>query len=508
MDLELEKENYCYLKKCYEGAIEETAEAELALPEYMPEILRIIKSAAVPKINSCQTVGERLTVDGSCELRMIYAAADGGIYSFSQSRSFTRYVENSALSGADDVTVKPSVTYVNCRATSPKRAEIKAGLSLSATAFSGVKAEMLCVGNGQGIESRTESLSASSLGCRKSRSFCLSDTFEISGGAAACIISSAAFAVPNDVRKISNKLMIKGEATIEISYVPVSDRTSVEQIKHTLPINQILEFDGMEESFEGDVTLEVTSADVILKSDSSGDGRMFDISLGVVATATMWEEKELVLITDAYSVEQPLSLSHGTVHTYSRLAGLNENFVCKDSYDVSSVGVSSILDMCYESGMPAMTYADGTFAVVGSLKVSLLLRDTSGNVVTGEKMVDYRYEKALACENGTVWCVPNVTVTNFDCILKNRDEIDFRVELTVCCSVFAEQEKECVTSIEASNETSAVRSSALMIYFPDKEESLWTIARRYNTTVAAISEENGLTGETSGENTMLFIPTM
>ena len=44
MDISFENEKYCSLKKTYETIVEEGVEAELSLPEYMPEILRIVKN--------------------------------------------------------------------------------------------------------------------------------------------------------------------------------------------------------------------------------------------------------------------------------------------------------------------------------------------------------------------------------------------------------------------------------------------------------------------------------
>ena len=80
MDISLENTEYCSLKRTYETTVEECVEAEISLPEYMPEILRIVKSQAIPKINSYTTVGERVTVDGTCELRMIYVGNDNCIW--------------------------------------------------------------------------------------------------------------------------------------------------------------------------------------------------------------------------------------------------------------------------------------------------------------------------------------------------------------------------------------------------------------------------------------------
>ena len=51
-----------------------------------------------------------------------------------------------------------------------------------------------------------------------------------------------------------------------------------------------------------------------------------------------------------------------------------------------------------------------------------------------------------------------------------------------------------------------LNNSAIIVYFPDCEETLWDIAKRYNTTVESIVLENNLVGETTKDIKMLFIP--
>ena len=49
-------------------------------------------------------------------------------------------------------------------------------------------------------------------------------------------------------------------------------------------------------------------------------------------------------------------------------------------------------------------------------------------------------------------------------------------------------------------------SYALKIYYADEGEGVWDIAKRYNTSVEAIMEENELEGEVLEQRGMLLIP--
>ncbi|MBO7179787.1 MAG: DUF3794 domain-containing protein [Clostridia bacterium] len=506
MDISLENTEYCSLKRTYEATVEESVEAEISLPEYMPEILRIVKSQAIPKINSFTTVGERVTVDGTCELRMIYVGSDNCIYSFSQTRNFTRYCENSAFLTAEDVKVKTTLNYVNCRATNTKRAEIKAGVGIFVCAFGKIVENILLTGNSKGIEEKQMQISAMSLGCKKSRMFAMSDTFNLENDTAAFLIRANAVSVLGETRKISNKVMLKGETIVEIAYVPNEDKSVIRTARRILPINQILEFDGMDERFTGDITLDVTAVDVIIKNDSQGEGRSLDVAVSINAGITMWEQKDLFLITDAYAINGAIDLTYKKMKFYSALDAIRDTYIYKDSIDVSKTGVDCILDAFCEESEPSLSFGDGVIAVCGSLKVTMLLKDTSGSIITTEKMLDYRYERKAECTNQQTDCVPGVSVSSFECILRNKDQIDVKAEMQINCSVFGETEIDVVTDITEGVMEEKTNNSAITVYFPKHEEALWNIAKRYNTTVESIALENNLEGDTTGDIKMLFIP--
>ena len=63
-----------------------------------------------------------------------------------------------------------------------------------------------------------------------------------------------------------------------------------------------------------------------------------------------------------------------------------------------------------------------------------------------------------------------------------------------------------VTDISEGVESEKLNNSAITVYFPKCEETLWDIAKRYNTTVESIALENNIDGDTTGDIKMLFIP--
>ena len=191
---------------------------------------------------------------------------------------------------------------------------------------------------------------------------------------------------------------------------------------------------------------------------------------------------------------------------YSALDAVRDTFIFKDSIDASKLGVDCILDACCEEGEPVATYENGAIVISGTIKAMIILKDTSGGYVTTEKMLDYRYERSSDCVNKKIECTPKVSVSSFECSLKSNEQIDVKAELQINCSVFSETEIDVVSEISEIKESEKLHSSAITVYFPNCEETLWDIAKRYNTTVESIVLENNLSGDTTKDIKMLFIP--
>ncbi len=505
MDISLKHEDYCFLKQLKENSLEECVEAELSLPEYMPEILRIIKAVAEPKIISCKLIGERVTVDGACELRMIYTAEDGCVYSFSQTRQFTRHCENEDFLNATDVNAIADISYVNCRATGTKRADIKSGVRIKINVCLCEKEDIVCIEN-EGVQQKKMQINASSLGCRKTRQFSMSDTVTLSEPSAFILYQNAC-AVLSEIKKISNKLMLRGETIVTIVYVNAENKALCEKVIHSIPINQIIEIEGFEERFDGNVTLRVNSLDIIPKGEQNGFTTAFDLSVGVDAVVTMWDECDLSLITDAYCINSGLDLKKSPFCFYKLQQELKQTHILNESFSVAGEGVSAILCAMGEVSSTKCTAGDSDISVDASVSLSFVIRDNENSIVCVNKAFDFSHKVQVEGVTGKLVCEPEVKIISIKAMPKASNTIDFSAEILINGMIFSEMCCDVVVDITENENVVSRKKSALTVYFPQCEnESLWGIARKYNTTVEAIADENELKGDTTEKLKILFIP--
>ena len=78
---------------------EQPIDADITLPDYCPDIRRVLKCLVTPRITAVQTAGDRATADGSAGVCVIYTDEQGNVCCFEQTYPFSKYAE---LKGADE----------------------------------------------------------------------------------------------------------------------------------------------------------------------------------------------------------------------------------------------------------------------------------------------------------------------------------------------------------------------------------------------------------------------
>ncbi|MEG1550678.1 MAG: DUF3794 domain-containing protein, partial [Oscillospiraceae bacterium] len=220
MDLMISKEAVCINEIIYDGSVEQAIDSDITLPDYCPDILRVLKCTIMPRINSTQTAGDRITVDGSALLRAIYVAESGKVHCYEQSIPFSKFIELKGLESNPFVKVRIKTEYLNCRAVSQRRLDIHGALCICFKVISKKPHEILCDAEGAGIQTKKKQIEISSSIGGINRAFPISDVIDMGASKPpiAQILRSSAFATVSETKIINNKVMIKGELVINTTY--------------------------------------------------------------------------------------------------------------------------------------------------------------------------------------------------------------------------------------------------------------------------------------------------
>lgn len=505
MDFTTEKQAINRSELVYEGSAEQPIDCDVTLPDYCPDIMRILKCTITPGIASSGAMGDKVTAEGTAVVRIIYADDSGKISCYEQTVPFSKSVTVSGLDS--DVCVKTRVTtqYCNCRAVNQRRTDIHGSLSVHFSVTAVKKLEILSNAQGDGIQLKKKKTTVSDMICRLQRPFTLSEVKELDEVLPPVqrILHTSAFAITDEVKAITNKILLKGELSAKIIYCTESGEICCAE--HTMPISQIIEGEGIDENTHNCVHLEVSSFEAAPKADSSGEMKLLDIIARVSAFVSASREKEIETVTDAYSTRFEAETEKQIMSLETLSSAFSDVFLCRGSVETAG-GVKEIKDV-WCSGVTEKAFASsGKLKISGSLNICVLCIGEDLQPLIAEKAVDFEYERDIPAEKQNVRCEEWIYPSGCEASAVSG-KIEIKAELSISAEIYESSEDRIINEITVDegrmkNNTAA----ALTIYYSEDGESVWSIARRYNTTPRAIMAENGLDGETVEGRKMLLIP--
>lgn len=491
----------------FEEAAEQQIESDITLPDYFPDIVRVIKCTLKANIVSVSSGGNRITADGNAIISVLYICESGKLHCFEQKIPVSKYVETPK---AEECTCVASAKtqYVNCRVISQRRIDIRGSIGIDFKAYEKCDKSIVSSCENKNIQLRTKSANVSNLKDCVSRCFSMNETIEIgaSQGTIGQIVRCNAIAVLDSTKLVAGKILVKGELKVKVVFL-TDGECVLEKIENSMPISQIIEA-ATTESCSDFVTLSVPSVEVHAKTDSSGALRLIDVSAVIRADVSIYENEEIQYSTDAYSTEYETDFQRESVELKSIFEKFSDTYLCKGSVEISGSAVKSIEDISCNGLNYTVSLSGNEMLISGKANVSFLAVNSEDELQSFDRELDFQYKRATTLgESFSASC--NVTPMGIDYILSAENKLDIRIETEISGLIFDASKKQIISDISCDEaKKKKKRSAALTIYFAQQGEEIWEIARRYNTRVDLICAENNINSDCVEQNQKLYIPSV
>lgn len=175
-----------------------------------------------PKILTKSISGDRLEVEGTAEVKILYIdsikksvrCSDHNL-PFSCSFNMKQSPQNAIVSA------RVKTEYINCRALSPRRLDIHGAFSVCAKVICKTEKEFPVGIDDENVQAKGCNVKISSLEGMGQQQFILSDTVTLGSNASniESILKSDATIIKGDCKAISNKVMVKGDVNIRVLYL-------------------------------------------------------------------------------------------------------------------------------------------------------------------------------------------------------------------------------------------------------------------------------------------------
>lgn len=495
----------------FDGCQESPIDIEFSLPDYCPDIQRILKCHVSPEIDSRNISGDRLNIEGTINIHLIYLDPDKmQIRCCENSSSFSSSIDIKSNPENAFPTTSIKLGYLNCRATSPRKIDIHGAFSICAKVYGKEDIEIPSHINGEDIEQKVLNITASDLVGIGQQQFSINEVLDLGQGnfTAEKIIRSSANFNLEDYKYVSGKIAIKGEVILRILFLGSPDTDQIDSMEYSIPVSQIVDVPGVDENSKCVINVELLSHNEKITNESQ-DENLISVDIKAVATIMAYEDKEVNLVTDAYSTEFNIETTNDYVRVCKLEDTLNDTFSSKINVELPDIKVSKIIDSFADIITSSAYKEDDKIKITGKASLYVFGVDSESIPFYIERIIDIDHERPFTDESAdNLEIYTKLVPSGVNYRIVGSDSLEIKIDFKLLADVFSCTKHNVVTEASTDSQTPKAKdtSSGLTIYYTEEGENIWDIARKYYTCEDLIKKENNLQSDIIEESGMLLIP--
>jgi len=514
MNLKITKEKITSAEVVFSDTNEQSIELDYILPDYYPEIFRILKCITTPQIISYNIENTRLTYEMSVCIRILYCAENStAVHTINQKLTYSRKIDIGKTCSLPEISLTPQISFVNCRAVNPRRIDIRGAVSTAISVADTCCKEVISDISGGNVQMKKNSLTYPANHLKTTKQIVVSEKYDIgmSKPAIIDIIRSDAIISSTDKKIIADKLIVKGEICINMLYTCLKDNAdNIEAMQFTLPFSQIIDIDGVDDRFDCILNTDIVSCEIIPCSDGDGNSKVAECIVNILISCSAYKTSTSEFVVDEYSTSYATNSERTDITLEASPYYVDNVCVLKNTINSSDNELECIYDAwCALKNVSVTPNTDeNCIQLNGTIIYMVLAKSIDGNPLLLEKE-DY-FKSNVPAENISELSKADVHLTPVSCsyTLSSDNTIELKAELRTIGCVKNFVIVNAITDITVNEDEIINKNSnyALKIYYTDEKEDLWEIAKKYGTSVSAIIEENEIEDDLIPDNRMLLIP--
>lgn len=484
---------------CYETVggvcVQHEETLETSIPEYCPDMARIVDAIGQLCIRE-KTVSEaRLTVSGDVKVTVLYTSEEvAGLRTLNVTVPFTCSMEDGRLSKAEVTWVYGRVLLTEGRAVTSRKLYLRVLPELCAVSY--VKAEKnLCISTApeESLRVKKETVMLPLLTGVSEYEISLMQDIPPEGEITPEDLLTYRFCPKiAGVQHVGNKLVVKGD--LKISALYRSDDQNLHTYDTSLPFSEVVEGLNLPENAECAVESRSCGGEMrALRTDSGGG---FSVSVRIPLLICAYEERTVSYISDLYSTRY-----HSEVKSDEVTVPEARSAKCLHREAETRLEFGQRQPFVYllslECGQVSLSQEEGTNQIHTAWHAKLLYLDESGAPVTTERSEEITAETEKISGGVRAYCAEAETAFS-------GDSCQLRFPVTF---VLREEDTAQLTAVTALTlePREKERGPSLILRRMRSGETLWDIAKEYRTDEELIREINQLEGSDANDQ-MLLIP--
>lgn len=494
-----------------EGVITKEISEEFNLPDYIPEIRKLlaIKAQALPENNYLATENgkARLDIAGLATYTVIYTDDEGRLCSVPLSTGYEMSGELST--NPDGVITDTMIESVTSRVNDKRRLTIKSRVKSKVMGISKQEVKESVspssLSNEMYLERMGKKISALEIAKQGPYKVQVSDKFDMQGIKDARPVWCDASVVIKECRAREQDVNIRGDVSIKC--ICKTDEGNITFTK-AIPFTEELPIDNTG-------TYSMASAEgrcisLSISNEMNDDANQLFFDLEYELEWVLMGNRESWLPVDCYSTMYETEVQYKSIDTYEGVRCQNVSFSLNEALKIKNGEIKEIIDTYATPTVEKTEIKGRKLCTMGKVDLTLIGRGKENEMGEYEYISDsyeipFKYETEIGENQGDIISRSLPFISNINARY-DADRLMVNCEIYLKQDVFRKSREQILESTKINTEAEIKNNPACVrVCFPTEGSTLWEIAKKYHVSPTYIAKKNALSGENDDLKPSLII---
>ncbi|NMA87181.1 MAG: DUF3794 domain-containing protein, partial [Tissierellia bacterium] len=461
-----------------------------------PDIEKILWADGKVEILSSKIIKDKILVNGLVKFEVAYKSNEEelNICLLETNKDFREEIEIEGITEDMVGEIKSNLEYIEYKIMDERKISLNALINISGKVEQVNLVEIVKdIKGGSDLQILKEKIQYNDIKGRDESYALIKEVFELEEDQPSIekILKIQISAYEKEYSVSYDRIIISG--TIESSIIYFGGG-KLNSIKKEIPFTHFMEMENIEEDFKYQINMEVVDGQYELRENLEGEFKIIDLEVKVKVLCKSYNIEEKEAVIDVYSTSREVDLQKEEINI---IENIKDIVISEEVFkEISSKGFKEIYALETNSHIINSQYVEDKIILEGILPISIYyLEEDTEEIITLKEEIPFKsYISIEELENYSIMPIINVEtsieelkynlkndILNIEGKVKNHVSIDIERKINILTEI-----EETEVLIDKKNKPS------IIIYMVQKDDKLWDIAKRYNTTMEEIILSNDI----------------
>lgn len=286
---------------------------------------------------------------------------------------------------------------------------------------------------------------------------------------------------------VEDRIISSAEVVFNIIY---GSNNEIYSKKGSIPFNHFIDMPGAYKELSTEVEFQVVEGSYEIVGNELGERKIIELEVKVKILGKAYELNSRELILDAYSTDEVIQVERDELNIKENIKRVDKQE--KFQIDIPDIYAKDVLDVVGNVNLVETRILDDNIVIDGYMTLEILYIDRLSNELNSLRD-DFPFRFEL--DEEVSYDIDFETFLKLDSINSyiRKDNLDIESNILIKLNLMKNRKIYAIKEIKETKENINKKSmSSITIYIVQREDSIWDIAKRYNTTMDEIVNSNHL----------------